>query len=193
MKKDESLDPLLRRTLRTRDATSPEKACLDAETLAAWSDGSLTAAERATAEAHAADCDRCLAVLAAIVKTSPAPAPAQPSWLSMRWLVPLATAAVALMAWMVIQAPPAPSTPDAVLADASKEDRPELQSQAKAAAPAQTEALEKKRGSAASVPRKEQDRPRRNDEIAARRSDAALDRIAESEKRKPEAGSALDA
>ena len=90
MNKDESLHPLLRRTSRVRADARPHGDCLDAETLAAWTDGSLTAFERAAAETHAADCDRCLAVLAAIAKTSPPPSAIQrPSWLSIRWLVPL--------------------------------------------------------------------------------------------------------
>ena len=78
--------------------------CLDAETIAAWMDGSLPERERAAAEAHAADCDRCLAVLAAVAKTTPPPQKAaRPAWLSVRWLVPIATAAVAVVTWIAVQ------------------------------------------------------------------------------------------
>ncbi|HVH57582.1 MAG TPA: YCF48-related protein [Vicinamibacterales bacterium] len=192
MNKDESLDRLLERTSRARDATPALEACLDAETLAAWSDGSLTPAARSAAEAHAADCGRCLAVLAAIAKTTPPPlAPAKPSWLSVRWLVPLATAAVAITAWMVIQTPstPQPSAPEPALADAAQGNQPEARTQVNAATPAQTGTLEKKRESAANTPRKEQDQSRSNAEIAARPSDVATDRLGGAARRKPEAGS----
>ena len=108
MNKDESIDPLLRRTARTRAGTPPQGDCLDAETLAAWTDGSLTAVQRSAAETHAADCDRCLSVLAAIARTNPPPSATQrPAWLSFRWLVPLTTAAVAITAWVLIQEPSA--------------------------------------------------------------------------------------
>src|SRR5215207_344089 len=41
----------------------------DAERLAAFADGSLAREERAAAEAHAADCPRCLHLLAAMART----------------------------------------------------------------------------------------------------------------------------
>ena len=119
MNKDESIDPLLRRTARTRAGTPPQGDCLDAETLAAWTDGSLTAVQRSAAETHAADCDRCLSVLAAIARTNPPPSATQrPAWLSFRWLVPLTTAAVAITAWILIQEPSRPSPPPAATAAA---------------------------------------------------------------------------
>ena len=119
MNKDESIDPLLRRTAHTRAGTPPQGDCLDAETLAAWTDGSLTAVQRSAAETHAADCDRCLSVLAAIARTNPPPSATQrPAWLSFRWLVPLTTAAVAITAWILIQEPPRPSPPPAATAAA---------------------------------------------------------------------------
>ena len=95
MKEENGFDRLLERAAQPRDGRPPIGTCLDAETLAAWTDGSLTAGERTAAEAHAADCDRCLAVLTAIAKTAPPPMDqARPSWFSVRWLVP-ATMAVA--------------------------------------------------------------------------------------------------
>lgn len=119
MNKDESIDRLLRRTAQTRTGTPPQGDCLDAETLAAWTDGSLTAVQRSSAETHAADCDRCLSVLAAIARTNPAPSATQrPAWLSFRWLVPLTTAAVGITAWILIQEPPRPSPPPAATAAA---------------------------------------------------------------------------
>ncbi|MEO6213807.1 MAG: hypothetical protein ABIP65_09300, partial [Vicinamibacterales bacterium] len=103
---DQTIDRLLGRASRANDNPRPPGACLDGETLAAWTDGSLAAAQRATAEAHAADCNRCLAVLAAIAKTSPPPSVTRVTRrLSVRWLVPLTTAAVALTAWVVVRSP----------------------------------------------------------------------------------------
>lgn len=104
MNRDESIDRLLRRTVGAHDVRETTAACLDAETLAAMADGSLTSAQRAAAEAHVADCDRCLAVVAAMAKTGPPPVVThRPSWFSIRWLVPLTSAAVAVTAWLVIQ------------------------------------------------------------------------------------------
>ncbi len=96
--------------------------CLDAETIAAWMDGSLTNVERAAAEAHAADCERCLAVLALVAKTAPPPQErVSRAWLSVRWLVPVATAAVALVAWAFVQNPREPLRQiDTVTAPASE-------------------------------------------------------------------------
>ena len=50
-------------------ATDASGICLDAETLAAWADGSLNAKELAAAEIHASNCARCMALLAAIERT----------------------------------------------------------------------------------------------------------------------------
>lgn len=98
---------LLRETLRDNAATAASPACLDADTLAAWSDGVLSGAERAAAESHAATCARCQAMLAAMALTAP-PAPARQWWRAgtYRWLMPLAAAAAAVVLWVAI-----PSTP----------------------------------------------------------------------------------
>lgn len=76
---------------------------LDPEIVAAWLDGSLDARSRADAEAHVADCARCQAVLAAMIRTEPPPS-AKP-WLSgstLRWLVPLTAAASAIAIWVAV-------------------------------------------------------------------------------------------
>ena len=86
---------LLREALRARLAPLPTggqgNACLDPETLAAWADDGLDARERAAAEAHAADCSRCQALLAAMIRTAEPAADAAPWWRlpAMKWLVPL--------------------------------------------------------------------------------------------------------
>lgn len=76
---------------------------LDPEVLAAWVDGSLDEQSRADAEAHAADCARCQAVLAAMVRIEP-PAEPKRSWFAspLRWLVPIAAAAAALAVWVAV-------------------------------------------------------------------------------------------
>ncbi len=76
---------------------------LDPEIVAAWLDGSLDAQSRADAEAHAADCARCQAVLAAMIRSEPPPT-AKP-WLAgatLRWLVPLTAAAAAVAIWVAV-------------------------------------------------------------------------------------------
>jgi len=76
---------------------------LDAETLAAWAEDRLSAAEREALEGHAADCERCQALLAAMVRTE-SPVEARPAWFRrispLGWAVPLTAAAAALI-WLV--------------------------------------------------------------------------------------------
>ena len=102
--RDATMDRLLtgRAARGSADSTA---ACLDADTLAAWIDNSLSAVEMAAAETHAADCARCQAVLAAMAKTTPL-APAQagaPFWKpAFRWLVPLTAAAAAVLVWTIV-------------------------------------------------------------------------------------------
>jgi hypothetical protein len=85
--------------------------CVDGETLAAWSSGTLAKADAARVEEHLADCARCQSMVAAFARTEPlVEAPA--SWLArrsfsvggrraqIRWLVPLATAATVAAIWV---------------------------------------------------------------------------------------------
>lgn len=101
---DRSDRPLARAARpQSRDATA---ACLDADTLAAWTDGSLRPAERAAAEAHVADCGRCLDLLAAMARTEPPPSvTSRAPWFSVRWLVPLTTAAVVVTVLILVRDP----------------------------------------------------------------------------------------
>ncbi len=82
----------------------PTHDCLDAETLAAWADATLDARERARVEAHAADCGRCQALLAAMIRTEPVPAVAPAWWRlpALGWLVPLTVVAAALVIWVAV-------------------------------------------------------------------------------------------
>jgi hypothetical protein len=118
-KADRILEQALEQELRTATAP-PTAACLDAETLAAWTDGGLDAAAMAIAEAHLSSCNRCQAMLGTFVRATPVAAPVAdvrgaPLW---RWLAPFAAAAAAVTIWMVIpeqqeraQAPPAATEP----------------------------------------------------------------------------------
>jgi hypothetical protein len=102
--KDASVDRLLAGALTARADVAPEGACLDADTLAAWADEALNARERASAEAHAADCGRCQALLAAMMKTMPPPSVAKSLFRvpSLWWLVPMTSAATALVIWLAV-------------------------------------------------------------------------------------------
>jgi photosystem II stability/assembly factor-like uncharacterized protein len=105
--RDATIDRLLAgRAVRSPgDTPDPGDACLDADTLAAWADDALDAGALAAAEAHAADCARCQAMLAAMARTTPlAPAQAVAPWWTpaFRWLVPLTAAAAAVLVWTIV-------------------------------------------------------------------------------------------
>src|SRR5262245_13088315 len=102
--RDATIDRLLAGRA-TRSSGNSTDGCLDADTLAAWADGALDAGALAAAEAHAADCARCQAMLAAMARTAPlAPTPAVAPWWnpSFRWLVPLTAAAAAVLIWTIV-------------------------------------------------------------------------------------------
>ena len=112
------MDRLIRDALRS-DTPADTGACLDAETLAAWADDVLDRRERARAEAHAAGCARCQALLAAMVRTevdsslprrSAEGAKAGRSVGVLRWAVPLAAAAAVVVVWLAVPRP-APVAP----------------------------------------------------------------------------------
>ena len=108
--RDESVERLLQQSLAHGDssARASNSDCPDAETLAAWVDGGLDKRAMALVEAHASECARCQALLAAVGRTAPDPSlPAwQETWLrgwGLRWLLPLAaTAAAAVILWIVV-------------------------------------------------------------------------------------------
>ena len=79
--------------------------CLDAETLAAWSEGGLKGAELADVQTHVAGCDRCQMLLGAMARTREAAPAVEPQRASTRWLawaVPMAAAATAIAIWVLI-------------------------------------------------------------------------------------------
>jgi hypothetical protein len=87
--------------------SAPAAACIDAETLAAWADGGLPKAEAAAVEVHHADCERCTAMLATFVRTTPEAAITESLWQRwhLRWLVPIATAATVAALWVLVPRP----------------------------------------------------------------------------------------
>ena len=109
MTPDEQLDRLLSRA-KTNRRTEAVDPCLEPETLAAFSERSLDPARHRRAEAHLSSCDRCLAVLAAVQATEPAPAPrAAGWWRPWPWVVPLTAGAAAAALW--IAGPQSPRPP----------------------------------------------------------------------------------
>src|SRR4051794_33403750 len=107
-------DRLLRQALRGPALLAPSDACLDVDALAARADDTMSGAARAAIETHAAGCARCQALMAAMVRTEPTPAPSAGlrSWL-LAWLVPLTVASASLVVVVTLariewRAPPAP-------------------------------------------------------------------------------------
>jgi outer membrane biosynthesis protein TonB len=101
-RRDEALEAYLKRAAAPVDHPAGED-CLDAETAAAWVDNGLDAGTRSALEPHVADCARCQALLATLLATdqraAEAPATAVEPRRSWRmWLVPLAAAAVLVIA-----------------------------------------------------------------------------------------------
>src|SRR6266566_9044988 len=98
-----SIDHILREMLHARAAATPPTACLDAESAAAFVDDTLSAHERAGAEAHVADCARCQALLAALATMTPAPV-GRAWWRrpAIAWLAPLAVAATAVIVFVSV-------------------------------------------------------------------------------------------
>ena len=89
-------------------AASPD-ACLDAETLAAWADGTLNAQAATAVEAHASSCARCMAVVAAMERTAPA-VRVRHAWTParlFRWAAPVTAAATAIAIWVLVPNRPA--------------------------------------------------------------------------------------
>jgi hypothetical protein len=79
---------------------------LDAETVAAWMDGGLDATSLAAAEAHASNCERCQALLAAVAKTLPDRETKSIFPLWKWWLAPIAATAAAVTLWMIVPEAP---------------------------------------------------------------------------------------
>lgn len=106
--RDEAVDRWLRRAKAAPPGAGPGAACLDAETVAAWADGALSAEALRVARAHAADCQRCQVLLAVVQRLETGDQAARAAdrrgtsrrWLG--WLVPLAAAAGAVAIWVYV-------------------------------------------------------------------------------------------
>jgi hypothetical protein len=101
--RDQSVERLLKESFRASARTSQPSSCLDAETLAAWIDGSLAGGQLTAAREHLADCVDCQATLAAFARTTSPQAIPEPWWrrgLSARWLVPVAATATVIAIWV---------------------------------------------------------------------------------------------
>ena len=120
--RDRAVERLLKTSLGDGlAASSPD--CLDAERLAAWSEGGLTPPEIRTIDAHLAACARCQSMAAVFVRTAPAAVvsvvPAR-AW-RLHWLTPFAVAAAAAGLWFLVPhgvptPPVSPGMPEQTLA-----------------------------------------------------------------------------
>jgi hypothetical protein len=106
--RDRILEQALKHELRAA-GTPPAGACLDAETLGAWTDGTLDPTAMASIEAHVSNCARCQAVVGAIARSIPSVESAVeprgfPLW--KWWLAPIAAGVTAVTLWMVVPEQP---------------------------------------------------------------------------------------
>ena len=116
--RDQSVEQWLR---RMPAGATPTDDCLDADTLAAWSEGLLEGAERSSAESHASTCARCQAMLAVMARTTPVPASGTASPIR-KWLMllgPAMAAAAAVALWFAVD--PSQRSAPSVLGELSKE------------------------------------------------------------------------
>jgi Putative zinc-finger len=124
----DGLDSLLRKALER--STIAGQACPDAETVAAWHDGVLSRADARAVERHVADCARCRALTASLVRSQP---PGEesvvPLWRRFRlqWIVPLAATASAVAIWMAVPSrdaspPVAASAPKAFVTSSADQE-----------------------------------------------------------------------
>ena len=106
---DETFESALADTLRRQQGAGDD--CPEPERLAAFWDRSLAPEERVRFEAHAAQCTRCQASLAALARTADVGDQLAPettahglAWLlDWRWVTPVATVAVVMLAVWVIE------------------------------------------------------------------------------------------
>lgn len=125
--RERALERLLPHALEEASRAGPP-GCVDAETLAAWSNGTLRASDAAEVETHLADCAHCQAVLGTFVRSAPPAAVSGGAWTRwhLRWLVPLATAATALTVYLLVPGGDLVRGPDTMvsMSDARREPQP---------------------------------------------------------------------
>lgn len=139
-KNNAPLDAILRRAMRERpDAPTPE--CADPESLAAYWDKSLGAADRERLEAHFADCVRCQTELAAIARAErPAIDARQASGLPWyrRWAIaiPALAAVAAIVVFVAMRRPVNEESQSDQLVAMAKHEAPAMELARPAPAPA---------------------------------------------------------
>src|ERR1700735_4474962 len=108
-KNSEPLDAILRRAMRS-DPGPATPECADTESLAAYSDRSLSARERERLETHFADCARCQLLLADIARADESAREARsagevPWYRRWRLAIPALAAAAAVLVFISIRRP----------------------------------------------------------------------------------------
>jgi hypothetical protein len=122
--RDETVERLLRQSLGTPQRGVTD-ACLDAETLAAWTAGGLSGSALETVQLHVADCARCQSMAGTLARISAAVPQAEPAPRSRRWLawfIPLTAAATAVALWFAV--PGNPGAPQTVASRAPVSEAP---------------------------------------------------------------------
>ena len=138
-KNNEPLDAILRRAMRAEPGpATPE--CADAESMAAYSDRSIAAAERERLEAHFADCMRCQVMLADIARADESArlvkaASAVPWYRRWRIAIPALAAVAAVLVFIAIRRP-ANEEPQRELVAIEQQKAPQMELAERAAAPA---------------------------------------------------------
>ena len=180
--RDRKLELALKHELRT--AGMPDRdGCVEAETLGAWADGGLDAAQMASVEVHVATCARCQAIVGATARSAPIAAEAPGTFSLWKWwLAPIAAGAAAVTLWMVVpqETMQAPTTPVAAVAnEVDVPTQPQARaSEAKQTAPQAANAdnslrdASRERGNAASPAR--QDRQEPNAAVLGRKQENAV-------------------
>jgi hypothetical protein len=138
-KNNEPLDAILRHAMRAQPGpATPE--CADAESMAAYSDRSLAAAERERLETHFADCMRCQVMLADIARAEEsAPdvkAASEVPWYR-RWriAIPALAAVAAVLVFIAIRRPVSEEPQRDQLAAIEKREAPAMELAESAPAP----------------------------------------------------------
>ena len=174
--RDQSVERLLRRPPATPPAAGPTDACLDAETVAAWTDGGLTGAQLEAALVHVADCHHCQALVGALARTEAAPhaagaAAERPFRKWLPWLVPLTAAAAVLTLWVVV--PERPREAATPAATSVAESAPVATAPAPATAPeTQTPQLQQATQNAGDAARRAAQSPPQSPQSSELRADA---------------------
>ena len=139
-KNNEPLDAILRRATPAQPGpATPE--CADAESLAAYSDRSLAAAERDRLETHFADCMRCQLLLADIARADQSARDAQaasevPWYRRWRIAIPALAAVAAVLVFIAIKRPANEEPQSDQLVAMAKSEAPRVELAERAQAPA---------------------------------------------------------